>query len=183
MLGVFCVFTIEFTAHQLHAQRAGPTTNHRDDADVLGYNWSVKKVGLCAVIICVAHKNLQQTNTEKLVGKLEKRSCLWSVLFLGKIMNGKNCLRIKHIFSESLFHLVPLFAICSVSGVSVSIKAACHLEGLDVLSTAHTARTLSDDACQTHLLLHINLLLPNDQGLVDFTALTGVSIQSQVYFH
>lgn len=53
------VFTIEFTAHQLHAQGAGPAANHGDDADVLGHDWRVKKVGLCAVVIYVANKNLQ----------------------------------------------------------------------------------------------------------------------------
>lgn len=98
-------------------------------------------------------------------------------------MNGKNCLRIKQNVSEKFSHLVPLLVSYSVGGVSVSIKADCHLEGLDVLSSAHTACTLSDDACQTHLLLHINLLLSNDQGLVNFTALTGLSIQSQVSYH
>lgn len=59
----FIVFTMKFTAQQLHAQRAGPATNHGDDADVLGHDRNVKKVCLCAVIIYVAHKNLQQTNT------------------------------------------------------------------------------------------------------------------------
>lgn len=69
-LGVFCVVTVEFTADQLHAQRAGPATNHRDNTDILGYNWRVKKVGLGAVIICVAHKNLRHTDTEQWLGWL-----------------------------------------------------------------------------------------------------------------
>lgn len=56
--GVFCVFTIEFTSHQLHAQRTCLAAHHRDDADVLGHNRRVEKIGLCAVVICVAHKNL-----------------------------------------------------------------------------------------------------------------------------
>lgn len=60
---LLCVFTIEFTAHQLHAQRAGPAADHRDDADVLGHDRRVKKVGLCAVVICVAHENLRRTET------------------------------------------------------------------------------------------------------------------------
>lgn len=58
-----CVFTIESTAHQLHAQSAGLAANHRDDADVLGHDRRVKKVGLCAVVICVSHENLQHTDT------------------------------------------------------------------------------------------------------------------------
>lgn len=63
------------------------------------------------------------------------------------------------IIQEKFSHLVPSLAICSVSGVSVSIKAISHLEGLDVLSGAHSARALSDDARQTHLLLHIYLVV------------------------
>lgn len=55
-------------------------------------------------------------------------------------------------------NLIPLLAIHFVSDVGVSIKAACHLEGFDVLSCAQATGTLSDDARQTHNLLHINLL-------------------------
>jgi len=65
------VFTIEFTAHQLHAQRAGPAAHHRDDADVLGYDRRVKEVGLCAVVICVANEYLWHTQTQK-IAKLAK---------------------------------------------------------------------------------------------------------------
>lgn len=46
-----CLFTIELTAHQLHAQRARLAANHRHDADVLGHDRRVKEVGLCAVVI------------------------------------------------------------------------------------------------------------------------------------
>lgn len=59
----FRVFTIESTAHQLHAQRAGLAANHRDDADVLGHDRRIKEVGLCAVVICVSNENLQHTDT------------------------------------------------------------------------------------------------------------------------
>lgn len=68
------MFTIEFTAHKLHAQRAGLAANHWDDADVLGYDRRVKKIGLCAVIICVAHENLQHTDVENSVSKLKKET-------------------------------------------------------------------------------------------------------------
>lgn len=54
------LFTVEFTSDQLHTQRACPATNHRDDADVLGHNGRVKKVGLCAVVIRVSGENLQR---------------------------------------------------------------------------------------------------------------------------
>lgn len=70
-------------------------------------------------------------------------------------------------------NLVPPLAIHSVSSVSVSIKAARHLEGLDVLSRAHATGTLSDDARQTHLLLHINLFLTKGNVLFHFSALIG----------
>lgn len=63
-------------------------------------------------------------------------------------------------------------AIHSVSGVRVSIKAARHLEGLDVLRRAHATGALSDDACQTHLLLHVDLLLTS-QTSVNLTALAA----------
>lgn len=66
-------FTIEFTAHQLHAQRAGPAANHRDDTDVLGHDWRVKEVGLCAVIIYVAHKNLWHRDTGNEMNELRKK--------------------------------------------------------------------------------------------------------------
>lgn len=56
-------------------------------------------------------------------------------------------------------NLVPPLAVHFVSSICVSIKAARHLEGLDVLSRAHATGTLRDDARQTHLLLHIDLLL------------------------
>lgn len=67
-------------------------------------------------------------------------------------------------------HLVPPLALHSVGHVSVSIEAARHLEGLDVLSRAHSTGALSDDARQTHLLLHVDLLLTG-QALI--TALTA----------
>lgn len=54
-------------------------------------------------------------------------------------------------------HLVPPLPIHPVRCIRVSIKAARHLEGLDVLGCTHSTGALSDDACQTHLLLHINL--------------------------
>lgn len=60
------MFTIEFTAHQLHAQRAGPAAHHRDDADVLGYDRRVKEVGLCAVVICIANEYLRTQKIAKL---------------------------------------------------------------------------------------------------------------------
>ena len=52
--------TIKLTAHQLHAKCAGFAAHHRDDPDVLGNDWRVKHVGLCAVVICVTQKNLYQ---------------------------------------------------------------------------------------------------------------------------
>ena len=54
-------------------------------------------------------------------------------------------------------HLVSALAVQSVGGERTPIKAARHLEGLDVLSCAQATGALSDDARQTHLLLHINL--------------------------
>ena len=57
------VFTIELTADQLHAQRARPAANHRDDADVLGHDGRAEEVCLGAVVVYVAHKNLQDTDT------------------------------------------------------------------------------------------------------------------------
>lgn len=69
-----CVFTIEFTAHQLHAQCAGPAANHRDDADVLGHDRRVEKVGLGAVVVCVAHENLRHPETGHEVSKLKKET-------------------------------------------------------------------------------------------------------------
>lgn len=60
---VFCMFTVKFTAHQLHAQSTSLTTNHRDDSDVLSHNGGVEKVCLCAVVINVTHKNLKHKNT------------------------------------------------------------------------------------------------------------------------
>lgn len=63
ILHTFCAFTVEFTAHQLHTQRACPAADHGDDADVLGHDGRVKKVGLRAVVVRVPHKNLQHANT------------------------------------------------------------------------------------------------------------------------
>lgn len=60
------VFTIEFAAHQLQAQRAGPAANHRDDADVLGHDGRVKKVGLGAVVVRVANENLRRATKREL---------------------------------------------------------------------------------------------------------------------
>lgn len=54
-----CEFTVELTAHQLHAHGARLATHHRDDADVLGDDWRVKQVGLCAVVVHVSDKYLQ----------------------------------------------------------------------------------------------------------------------------
>lgn len=68
-------------------------------------------------------------------------------------------------------HLVPPLALQPVGGVRVSIKAARHLEGLDVLSCAHATGALRDDARQTHLLLHVNLLLTTRHLSVPSTAL------------
>lgn len=53
------MFTIELTAQQLHAQGAGLAAHNRDDTDVLGHDRRVKQVGLGAVVIYVADKNLQ----------------------------------------------------------------------------------------------------------------------------
>lgn len=76
ILHTFCAFTIEFTAHQLHTQRACPATNHGDDADVLGHDGGVKEVGLCAVVIRVPHKNLQHANTGNEALKKEMHSVM-----------------------------------------------------------------------------------------------------------
>ena len=67
------MFTIEFTANQLHAQGAGPAANHGDDADVLGHDRRVEKVGLRAVVIYVAHKNLQHTDRGDNLRRLKKK--------------------------------------------------------------------------------------------------------------
>lgn len=56
------LFTIQLTAHQLHAQRARSAANHRDDANVLGHNGRLKEVGLGAVVICVPNKDLGHGN-------------------------------------------------------------------------------------------------------------------------
>jgi len=53
-----CEFTVEFAAHQLHAQGAGLATHNRNDTDVLGDDWGFKQVGLSAVIVHVPHKYL-----------------------------------------------------------------------------------------------------------------------------
>lgn len=60
-----CEFTVEFAAHQLHAQGAGLATHDGNDADVLSDDWRVKQVGLGAVIVHVPHKHLW--NIEELV--------------------------------------------------------------------------------------------------------------------
>lgn len=53
-----CEFTVEFAAHQLHAQGACLTAHNRDNTDVLSDDWGVKQVGLSAVIVNVPHKHL-----------------------------------------------------------------------------------------------------------------------------
>ena len=53
-----CEFTVELTAHQLHAHGAGLATDHRDDADELGDDGGVEQVGLGAVVVHVSHKYL-----------------------------------------------------------------------------------------------------------------------------
>lgn len=50
--------TVEFAAHQLHAQGAGFATHDGNDADVLGDDWGVKQVGLDAVVVHVSNKYL-----------------------------------------------------------------------------------------------------------------------------
>ena len=54
-----CEFTIELTAHQLHAHGAGLAAHHRDDAEVLADDRGVKQVGLSAVVVRVSNKYLQ----------------------------------------------------------------------------------------------------------------------------
>lgn len=152
ILHTFCAFTIEFTAHQLHTQRACPATNHGDDADVLGHDGRVKQVGLCAVVIRVPHKNLQHAKTQGM-RRWRQRCILWWYTV------------------GATSHLVPPLAVQPVSSVWVSVKAACHLEGLDVLSCAHAAGALRDDARQTHLLLHVNLFTVTRCLLDPFTTL------------
>lgn len=53
-------FTVELTAHHLHAQGAGLATHHRDNADILGNDRGVKQVGLGAVVVHVSNKYLQR---------------------------------------------------------------------------------------------------------------------------
>lgn len=60
VLCLLCEFTVELTAHQLHAQGAGLATHHRDDADVLGDDRGVKQVGLGAIVVHVSNKYLQR---------------------------------------------------------------------------------------------------------------------------
>ena len=59
-------FTVELTAHQLHAQGAGLATHHGNDADVLGHDGRVKQVGLGAVVIDVPHEDLRKSPPQNL---------------------------------------------------------------------------------------------------------------------
>lgn len=65
-----CEFTVEFTAHQLHAQGASLTAHNRNNADVLGNDWGLKDVGLGTIIVHVPHKNLGKTVSKLTVGIL-----------------------------------------------------------------------------------------------------------------
>lgn len=97
-----------------------------------------------------------KTCSTQTVSKLKKDTC-------------ELCLRFCRNKSSNL---VSPLAFHSVSRVRAPIKAARHLEGFDILSRAHSTGSLSDDACQTHLLLHI-YLLSTSQVLVSFTAFIG----------
>lgn len=54
-------------------------------------------------------------------------------------------------------HLVLPLAEGFECGICLPVEAVGHLEGLDVLSSAHATGPLGDYACQPHLLLQINL--------------------------
>lgn len=71
-----CEFTVELTAHQLHAQGAGFATHYWDNADVLGNDWRVKQVGLGAVVVHVSNEYLQR--------KEESANCVCTVYFCNR---------------------------------------------------------------------------------------------------
>lgn len=73
---LLCEFTVEFTAHQLHAQSASLATHHRDNADVLSNDWRVKQVGLGAVVVYISHKYLRKRGGKKEIGRLKTASSI-----------------------------------------------------------------------------------------------------------
>lgn len=54
-------------------------------------------------------------------------------------------------------HRVFLLAFQSVHGVGASVQAGGHFESFDVLGYTHSAGSLSNDACEAHLPLQVQL--------------------------
>lgn len=50
--------TVELAAHQLHAQRAGPAADQRQEPEVLGDDGRVEEVSLGSVVVHVPRKHL-----------------------------------------------------------------------------------------------------------------------------
>lgn len=51
--------TVELAAHQLHAQRAGPAADQREEPEVLGDDGRVEQVSLGSVVVHVPRKHLR----------------------------------------------------------------------------------------------------------------------------
>lgn len=58
LVNVIPDFTVQLTAHQLHAQCACLPTHHWDDSDELGDERRVKQVGLGSFIVDIPNKHL-----------------------------------------------------------------------------------------------------------------------------